>query len=79
MVMTASLISLFLLIIVIGGVYSVAMGCLGSVFAGLNNHNAPPAPVNPGLPFVGPLIAGIVVLWVVLSIVIIVVLKRRQR
>lgn len=79
LVMTASLISFLLLILVVGGIYSVAMGCLGACSAGIGGRPTSPPPSNLSLPYVGPLIAGIVVFWVILTIVIIVILKRRRR
>jgi len=77
-IMTASLLALVGIVLIVGGFMAIVMGCLGSCANGLNGRPNPPVD-NPLMAYIGPIIAGIVVLWVVLSIVVFVILRRRQR
>jgi|GEM_PF-5260591 len=77
-IMTASFIALLVLIVMCGAGYAAVMGCLGACGAGLNNGRAPASPPNPFIAYVGPIVGGLIAMWVILTIVILVIRRRRK-
>ena len=77
-IMTAILLSFGCVIVAGGALFTVVMGCCGACANYGQQRSAPPQ-VNPFASWIWPGIAGLVIMWVVLAIVIFVIRGRRQK